>query len=151
MVVGHLIPCFLSLLRLDQGSSLNVFKLDVWGVDEFYIDCQYSPPRSSSLSHYINLLFFFSIRTWKSTHHPCPSCTSILPGLAHDPVTHPFMGAGLQRPTINKRCDHIHLYTLLPRDHPCRARACPDAFCLHRKQHPFDSRRKHVSKSSSGD
>ena len=39
MVVGHLIPCFLSLLRLDQGSLLKVFKLDVWSVDEFYIDC----------------------------------------------------------------------------------------------------------------
>ena len=44
MVVGHLIPCLLSLLRLDQGSLLKVFKLDVWGVDEFYIDCQYSSP-----------------------------------------------------------------------------------------------------------
>ena len=50
MVVGHLIPCFLSLLRLDQGSLLKVFKLDVWSVDEFYIDRQYS----FSSSHYIN-------------------------------------------------------------------------------------------------
>ena len=128
MVVGHLIPCFLSLLRLDQGSLLKVFKLDVWGVDEFYIDRQYSSPFV-----FMSIYFFFSIRTWKSTHHPCPGCTSILPGLAHDSVTHPFMGTGLQRPTINKRRDHIHLYTLLPSDHPCRARACPDAFCLHRK------------------
>ena len=136
MVVGHFVPCFLSLLRLDQGSLLKVFKLDVWGVDEFFIDCQYSFPFIFSSSIY----FFFSIRTWKSTHHPCPSCTSVLPRLAHDPVTHPFMGTGLQRPTINKRCDHIHLYTFLPRDHPHRARACPDAFCLRRKWHPLDSR-----------
>ena len=49
MVVGHLIPCFLSLLRLDQGSLLKVFKLDVWGVDEFYIDCQYASPLIFSL------------------------------------------------------------------------------------------------------
>ena len=40
VVAGHLIPCFLSLLRLDQGSSVKAFKLDVWGVDDFYIDCQ---------------------------------------------------------------------------------------------------------------
>ena len=53
MVVGHLIPCFLSLLRLDQGSLLKVFKLDVWGVDEFYIDCQYS----FSFCRYHNLFF----------------------------------------------------------------------------------------------
>jgi len=40
VVVGYLIPCFLSLLRLDQGSLSKVFKLDVCGVDAFYIDCQ---------------------------------------------------------------------------------------------------------------
>jgi len=38
VVVGYLIPCFLSLLRLDQGSLSKVFKLDVWGVDDFYTD-----------------------------------------------------------------------------------------------------------------
>ena len=56
MVVGHLIPCFLSLLRLDQGSLLKVFKLDVWGVDEFYIDRQYSSPFV-----FMSIYFFFSI------------------------------------------------------------------------------------------
>jgi len=59
VVVGHLIPCFLSLLRLDQGSALEVFKLDVWGVDEFYIDCEYFPsvfsPYQYILLQYTNL------------------------------------------------------------------------------------------------
>ena len=54
VVVGHLIPCFLSLLRLDQGSLLKVFKLDIWSVDEFYIDCQYY----SFLLHIILIDFF---------------------------------------------------------------------------------------------
>jgi len=39
------------------------------------------------------------------------------------------MVAGLQRPTINKRSDRIHRFTLLARDHPRQARACADAFC----------------------
>ena len=51
VVVEHLIPCFLSLLLLDQGSLVKVFKLDAWGVDEFYIDCQYFSP--FILSYYL--------------------------------------------------------------------------------------------------
>lgn len=39
-IVSRFIPTLLHLLRLDQG-PLKVFKLDLWAVDEFHIECTY--------------------------------------------------------------------------------------------------------------
>jgi len=36
--MDHFIPCFLGLLKLDQGSLAKAFKLDIWAVDAFYVD-----------------------------------------------------------------------------------------------------------------
>lgn len=40
VIVSRFIPTLLHLLRLDQG-PLKVFKLDLWAVDEFHIECTY--------------------------------------------------------------------------------------------------------------
>ena len=74
MIVEYLIPCFLSLLRLDQGSSLKVFKLDAWSVDEFYIDCQYSSLFIFCSYRHINLLFLLTVYE--------PGCPHTIPVLA---------------------------------------------------------------------
>ncbi|KAF8198654.1 hypothetical protein BJ912DRAFT_1055525 [Pholiota molesta] len=38
IVVDRFVPCFLGLLRLDQGNIAKVFKLDIWAVDKFYVE-----------------------------------------------------------------------------------------------------------------
>lgn len=42
LVNTHLIPLVLNLLQLYGGTSKAV-KLDVWSVDQFYVECKTSP------------------------------------------------------------------------------------------------------------
>lgn len=39
LVFDHFIPCFLAILRLNQGGLQKAFKLDIWAVDQFYVNC----------------------------------------------------------------------------------------------------------------
>ena len=49
LVITHLIPLVFNLLQLYGGVGKAV-KLDVWSVDQFYIECKTS---SILLSHYL--------------------------------------------------------------------------------------------------
>lgn len=40
LILDHFIPSFLGILRLDQGNLVKAFKLDLWAVDKFYVDCK---------------------------------------------------------------------------------------------------------------
>lgn len=38
ILASHFLPAFLRLLRLDEGLS-KAFKLDIWAVEEYHIEC----------------------------------------------------------------------------------------------------------------
>ena len=50
LVTTHLIPLVFNLLRLYGGFGKPV-KLDVWSVDQFYIECKRSPILPSLLTY----------------------------------------------------------------------------------------------------
>ncbi|KAG6844999.1 hypothetical protein H0H87_001771 [Tephrocybe sp. NHM501043] len=69
VVVAYFIPTILTLLHLDQGPH-KAFKLDIWGVDEFYVDCyeagsKFTLPILAAHLYYRALLTIPSlIHTW---------------------------------------------------------------------------------------
>jgi hypothetical protein len=43
IIATHFMPNVLHFLELDQG-PLKVFKLDIWAVDEFHVECEFVLP-----------------------------------------------------------------------------------------------------------
>ena len=48
--MDYFLPRVFTLLRLYDGIPKAV-KLDIWAVDEYYLDCEYRSAQSATLSH----------------------------------------------------------------------------------------------------
>ncbi|KAF8156982.1 hypothetical protein B0H34DRAFT_711453 [Crassisporium funariophilum] len=68
VVVGHFIPCFLGLLRLDKGGLLKAFKLDVWAVNVFYVDL-YEPGSPHTIPVLAAHVYYRALLTMPSLIH----------------------------------------------------------------------------------
>ncbi|TFK41660.1 hypothetical protein BDQ12DRAFT_678315 [Crucibulum laeve] len=67
IIVGHFIPCFLGLLQLDEGLT-KAFKLDIWAVDEFYVE-HYEPGTSFGIPLFAAHLYYRALLTVPSLIH----------------------------------------------------------------------------------
>ncbi|KAF8970121.1 hypothetical protein BDZ97DRAFT_1792056 [Flammula alnicola] len=68
VVLDHFIPCFLGLLRLDQGGLVKAFKLDIWAVDQFYVDL-YEPGNPHTIPVLAAHVYYRALLTIPSLIH----------------------------------------------------------------------------------
>ncbi|CAA7268465.1 unnamed protein product [Cyclocybe aegerita] len=71
VIVGHFIPAFLSILRLDHGQGgglIKAFKLEPWGVDRFYIEL-YNPGSPHALRVLTAHVYYRALLTVPSLVH----------------------------------------------------------------------------------
>ncbi|CAL1708694.1 unnamed protein product [Somion occarium] len=66
LISGHFLPEVFSILGLYEGAA-KAFKLDIWAVDEFYLDL-YSSQSATSLSLLAAHLYYPAVTTYTSTY-----------------------------------------------------------------------------------
>ncbi|KAF9003444.1 hypothetical protein BDQ17DRAFT_1425395 [Cyathus striatus] len=67
IVIAHFVPCFIGLLHLDEGLTKS-FKLDIWAVDEFYIEL-FEPGTDFSIPLFAAHLYYRALLTIPSLIH----------------------------------------------------------------------------------
>lgn len=90
IVSQYFIPNVFDILGLFSGGK-QVFKLDVWAVDEFHLESK------CIFVFFFELVFILldSFRTRKSIELATVGCPPLPPGSPHRPCPDPFMDLGL--------------------------------------------------------
>lgn len=115
LISEYFLPNIFHLLNLYEGRA-RAFKLDMWAVDEYYLDSKFSPfPRVFCLT------LSFSVFTRVVTQSPAPRLALILPCALDRTISNTKLDPRLQRQTALRNSQLLHFHTLLTSDHQSRA------------------------------